>query len=187
MNTPAPTAEPAPEFSRCYRLDEIGHLSETTHISATPEECTALAHRFGYIAIARLEAEFTISGEKSALIANGQLRAALTQPCIASAEPVDESIDIPFSLRFIREDDENVHVGSAEEMEIDAQEIDTITLTGDRIDMGEAVAETLALSVNPYPRSADADSFLRKMGVLSEEQASPFAVLLSTATGRSDQ
>lgn len=180
-----PASEPAPEFSRCYRLDEIGHLSEATHISATAEECAALAKRFGYISIARLEAEFTISGDKNALITNGHLRANLTQPCIASAEPVEESIDTPFLLRFIREGDDTAHVGSAEEMEIDAQEIDTITLIDDRIDMGEAVAETLALSVNPYPRSANADSFLRKMGVLSEEQASPFAVLLSAAAGKS--
>jgi hypothetical protein len=67
-------------------------------------------------------------------------------------------------------------------MEIDAQEIDTVNYSNGRIDIGEAVAETLALSVNPYPRSKNADEFLKQMGVLSEEQASPFAVLLAGAT-----
>jgi len=37
----------------------------------------------------------------------------------------------------------------------------------------------VALAMTPYPRSPEADSILREAGVLSEEQASPFAALLS--------
>jgi uncharacterized metal-binding protein YceD (DUF177 family) len=45
------------------------------------------------------------------------------------------------------------------------------------IDLGTAVADTLALSLDPYPRSATADAALKEAGVLSESEASPFAVL----------
>ena len=45
------------------------------------------------------------------------------------------------------------------------------------IDLGGAIADTLALSLDPYPRSAGADAALKEAGVLTEEQASPFAVL----------
>ena len=44
--------------------------------------------------------------------------------------------------------------------------------------MGEAVAETMALAMEPFPRAPDADAYLKEAGVLSEEQASPFAALL---------
>ena len=96
------------------------------------------------------------------------------QRCIATGEPVAETIDTPFAIRFLREEDE---IASGDEMELDADEVDTVSFSGESIDMGEAVAETLALSVDPYPRRPDADEWLRKMGVMNEEQASPFAML----------
>ena len=45
-------------------------------------------------------------------------------------------------------------------------------------DLG-AVAETLALSLDPFPRAPDADAVLRAAGVLSEDEAvtGPFAAL----------
>jgi len=48
---------------------------------------------------------------------------------------------------------------------------------GSAIDLGGAIADTMALSLDPYPRSASADAALREAGVLTEEQASPFAAL----------
>ena len=56
---------------------------------------------------------------------------------------------------------------------------------GQTIDIGEAVAETMALAMTPYPRSAEADAYLREAGVLTEEQASPFAVLQSLKDNKS--
>ena len=35
----------------------------------------------------------------------------------------------------------------------------------------------IALSLDPYPRSAGADAALKEAGVLTEEEASPFAAL----------
>ena len=48
---------------------------------------------------------------------------------------------------------------------------------GAEIDLGTAIADTLALSLDPYPRSAAADAALKEAGVLTEAEASPFAVL----------
>lgn len=165
---------PAPELSRIVRLDEVGRMAGQQHISASAKECTALARRFAYVAIERLEADYAIVPQGKALLATGRLRAALTQRCIATGEPVDETIDTPFAIRFLREEDE---IAPGDEMELDADEVDTVSFSGESIDMGEAVAETLALSVDLYPRRPDADEWLRKMGVMNEEQASPFAML----------
>jgi len=48
---------------------------------------------------------------------------------------------------------------------------------GAAIDLGGAIADTLALALDPYPRSAAAETALREAGVLSEEEAGPFAAL----------
>jgi uncharacterized metal-binding protein YceD (DUF177 family) len=107
-------------------------------------------------------------------VARGQLRATLAQTCVATGEPVPETIDTPFAVQFLKESDGP----QDDEMELSADECDTVFYSGDAIDLGEAVAETLALALEPFPRAAGADAYLKDMGVLSEEQASPFAVLL---------
>jgi hypothetical protein len=50
---------------------------------------------------------------------------------------------------------------------------------GRAIDLGEAVAQTLGLSINPYPRSSEADIALKAAGVKDEgeHEAGPFAAL----------
>ena len=47
--------------------------------------------------------------------------------------------------------------------------------TARAIDVGEAVAETLSLSLDPYPRAPGAEEALKAAGVKSEEEAGPFA------------
>ena len=64
-----------------------------------------------------------------------------------------------------------------EEIELGTNDLDVVFHDGAAIDLGGALADTLALSLDPYPRSAGADAALKEAGVLSEEQASPFAVL----------
>ena len=63
-------------------------------------------------------------------------------------------------------------------------------MTGRTIDLGEAMAEELALALDPYPRAADADDLvLRDLGpnisVGAEPPAeSPFAALRQLAEKR---
>lgn len=165
---------PAPEFSRVVRIDQLGRYADKVTIVAEEGERAALAKRFGLSSLDRLEADYALSQEEGAIMARGQMRATLAQPCVATGTPVPEEIDAPFTLRFVPESAVDV-----EEIELDADDCDTIGYSGEAIDMGEAVAETMALAMQPYPRAPDADRILREAGVLSEEQASPFAALLA--------
>lgn len=174
---------PAPEFSRIVRLDEIGRMRWPAHIAAEAEERAALARRFGFVEIASLEADYTLTRENEGIMATGEIRAALSQPCVATAEPVAERVREAFSIRFTPEGEAPVQGNEDEiEIEIDADGIDIVTYADERIDIGEAIAETLALSVTPYPRSPDADTILKAAGVLSEDQAGPFAALAALRT-----
>lgn len=169
-------SEPAPEFSRIVRLDAIGRMRWPAHIEADEAERAALARRFGFVALEALEADYSLSHENEGILATGEIRASLFQPCVATAEPVPERVREAFAIRFVPEDEDLAH-GNEDEIEIDADGIDIVTYANERIDIGEAVAETLALAVNPFPRAAHADTVLRAAGVLSEDQAGPFAAL----------
>lgn len=171
-----PSPNLAPEFSRTHKVDQIARLAGKLHIAAKQPERDALAQRFGLAALDRLEADYGVANEDGAIVARGRVRAELAQPCVATGVPVPETIDSDFILRFVVESED---VQAADELELDAEDCDTIGYDGHVIDMGEAVAETMALAMTPFPRAPDADAYLKEAGVLSEEQASPFAALLA--------
>jgi hypothetical protein len=45
------------------------------------------------------------------------------------------------------------------------------------VDLGTALADSLSLTLDPYPRSPQAADALKEAGVLSEDQAGPFSAL----------
>ena len=166
----------APEFSRPIRADQIARHAQSVTITADAAEREALARRFNLVSLDQLEADYALSEENGAIVARGRVRADLAQACVATGVPVPERINTDFLLRFVVESGAEPE---GEELEIDSDDCDIIGYDGQTLDMGEAVAETMALAITPYPRSPDADNYLRQAGVLSEEQASPFAALLS--------
>ncbi|HSX54204.1 MAG TPA: DUF177 domain-containing protein, partial [Sphingomonas sp.] len=68
-----------PEFSRPQRLDTIGAGESQVRVEANSDERTALARRFGLIAIDKLAADFTIRRDAAGIIARGHLSGAVTQ------------------------------------------------------------------------------------------------------------
>jgi uncharacterized metal-binding protein YceD (DUF177 family) len=166
------------ELFRPVRLDAIGVAGETVVIAAEPAERAFLAERFGLVALDRFEADVRLERDGETIMARGRLVADVVQACIASDEPVASTIDEKFTLRFVPED----ALAQAEEIELSETDCDTLPHDGRAIELGEAVAETLALAIDPFPRSAAAEAALREAGVLPEEEAraasSPFAKLI---------
>lgn len=162
----------APEFSRERRLDTIGAGETLVEIAADAAERAALATRFGLLGIDSLEARYAIRSEAAGIRATGHLSARVTQACVASHEPVPAAIEEDFDLRFVPEGEV-----AGDEVELSETECDTVFYTGSAIDLGEAAAETLALALDPFPRSPDAEAVLKAAGVLGEGEAGPFAGL----------
>ncbi|NUT01781.1 MAG: DUF177 domain-containing protein, partial [Sphingomonas sp.] len=96
------------------------------------------------------------------------------QSCVATGEPVEASADESFDIYFLPEPKSGE---SQEEVELVEADCDVVFHDGSAIDLGEAIADTLALCLNPYPRSAGAEAALKEAGVLSEAEAGPFAAL----------
>jgi uncharacterized metal-binding protein YceD (DUF177 family) len=167
-----------PEFSRTWRVDTLGEAPRAVRIEADEAERAALAERFGLVAIASLEAEAMLSRHGETMLAAGNLRASVTQSCVATGEPVEAEVEAPFRIEFRPPPESG---GPDEEIELGEGDMDTAFYDGAAIDLGEAVAETLSLSLDPWPRAPGAEEALREAGVKDEEEAaresSPFAAL----------
>jgi uncharacterized metal-binding protein YceD (DUF177 family) len=166
------------EFSRPVRIDTLGTEPRKLEIEANEAEASALARRFALPAVHRLSAEALLTARGEIVLAEGRLRASVVQSCVATSAPVDAELDEPFRIEFRPEPDA---AAPEEEIELTESEMDVVFYDGASIDLGEAVAETLSLSLDPWPRVPGAERILREAGVKAEEEgkaeASPFAAL----------
>jgi uncharacterized metal-binding protein YceD (DUF177 family) len=139
-------ALPPPEFSRMARLPEAPrHLT----LAATPAECAALAERFVILGVESLQAELTLTPATSGIVrVGGTLRAAVTQACVVTLEPVAEQVVVDLHLVVLPD--------GTPPTDDDPESPDEIESQAGMVDLGEAVAEQLALALNPYPRLPDA-------------------------------
>jgi len=147
-------------------------------IEASADERAALAARFGLGAVESLRAEVALEQKPRAIRATGRLKAAIMQPCAISGEDFPVSIDEPIDLRFVEENQQPV--GEDEEIELEADDCDEIEYAGDMFDLGEAVAQTLGLAIDPYAEGPNADAARLAAGIVQEgEQLGPLADLLA--------
>ena len=138
-----------PEFSRHQILTDPPQAGVEDRLEASPAECAALAQRFGIEALKHFSARFTRKPyPDGGLLISGWIKAEPVQLCIVSLEPVTERLDKPFTLVVLPPDGAlSEDPDGPDEIQADA--------TG-HFDLGEALAEELSLSLNPYPRQAGA-------------------------------
>jgi len=165
-----------PEFSRPERIDTIGEGEREVAVSATPEERAALAVRFGLKAVDCLDGTFRLRRDAAGVVARGRVRADVVQACVVTDEPVAVSLDEPVALRFVSGEEPQ-----GDEVELSEDALDTMEFDGGAIDLGEAASETMALALDPFPRSPNAAAALKEAGVLSEEEARPAGALAGLA------
>jgi uncharacterized metal-binding protein YceD (DUF177 family) len=161
------------DFGHRLRLDQIRD-GQRIDLVADEAERRAVAERLGLPGIERLEAHAALARAGDAVRVKGRVAAALDQACVVTGEPVAAHVDEPFEVAFVPAPTD---AGHDEEVELGAADCDIVFHDGATIDLGAAVGDTLALSLDPYPRSAGAEAALKDAGVISEEQAGPFAAL----------
>ena len=160
-------------FAHQLRLDRIRD-GERIDLVADDEERASIAKRLGLASLDRVEAHVTLERSGETVRAEGRLLAALDQSCVITGDPVAAHVDEPFAILFTPEPKDS---SPDEEVELGSGDCDVVFYDGAQIDLGGAIADTLALSLDPYPHSAGAEAALKEAGVMTEEQASPFAVL----------
>ena len=147
---------------------------------ASEEECRALASRFQIEKILTLDAEVDLEASGQDASAQGQVIAEVEQICAVTGEPFVHQIDEELNLLFVPV---RTYAASNEddplEVELDFEDADEIEYEGDGFDIGEAVAQTLALAIDPYAEGPGAATYRAKIG-LSDDQAprGPLAEML---------
>lgn len=163
-----------PEFSRPVDLREIG--DKPLHLEANDAERRRLAGRFAITSIESLVADITLVPDGPVVRATGRLRAEITQQCAISGEDFPVSIDEAIDLRFVPP--VGTHTPD-EEIELDAEDCDEIEYEGTAFDLGEAVAQSLALAIDPFAEGPNAEAARKAAGLSDEAASGPFAALAS--------
>ena len=142
----------APEFSHIIRPSTVpqGRDGAVYELEASPAERAALARRFAFLDLAFLGAKMSVRRVKGGegVRLHGHITARVAQRCVVTLEPVVSDVDAHFETLLLEESD---YAGDA----IDPEE-DVDLYSGDAVDIGEIAAEELALSLDPYPRAAEA-------------------------------
>lgn len=175
--TPGPTPASAltPEFSRMVDVRQIGPAPLVLEPDAT--ERRRLAARFAISAIEAMRAEVQLERGAEAVTVTGRLTAAIVQPCAISGEDFAVSIDEPVALRFVPESAVAAPATPDEEVEITADDCDEIAFAGTAFDLGEAIAQTLALAIDPFAEGPEADRARREYGLDGSGGGGAFAAL----------
>jgi len=138
-----------PEWSVPIVAARVPEAGQTVRADAEAPVRAAVAARLGVPGIDALAFEArlvpTLGG---AIAASGTISVRLTQVCVITLEPFDSKLSVPFDLRFVARPDE------ADALDPDAP--DEIALEAGVLDLGEAVVQTLALALDPYPHAPGA-------------------------------
>ena len=157
------------EVSRPLQVDRVPKLGSTEKLSAEPAELQALAKRFKIPVLHSLSAEIRATPWRGGgMKLEGHITADLEQVSVISLEAFRETVSVPLARYFLPH-------GAVVDNQ---QEDDADPIDNGWIDLGEVVAETLALDLDPYPRKPG-EAF---PGHVEDDAAeakapSPFAVL----------
>lgn len=166
-----------PEFSRVIDLRQCD--GRTIELIANAAERARLAERFEIVGIDELKATLSLARSGDEVQATGRLTASLVQACAVSAEDLPANVAEPLALRFVAVRTTDL---PDEDIEIDSDDPDEIEYSGTAIDFGEAVAQSLALAIDPFAAGPEAAAARER---LRAESDSPFAAL-AALKGKAD-
>ncbi len=134
-----PASPPAPELSRPLIVERIGAGGLVEDMVASPTERQALAERFGLVALPQLQARLDIARDSGHRVTvQGTLTGRVVQACVITLEPVESTLTEPIEALYAPEGHD---LGD-----------EVFGFENGVIDLGELVAQTLALALDPYPR-----------------------------------
>lgn len=171
----------ASEMTRPIRVRALPH----DFVLKTDEaERAALARRFSVSAIPALYAVLALQETDEGIAVNGTLEGEIVQPCAVTREDFSYTFSERVALLFVPEG-ELTRYDESEEIELDTAAPDEVEYEGDSFDLGEALAQTLGLAIDPYREGPDADATRREAGIEIDEtfDAAPKGPLAEALAG----
>lgn len=156
------------EWSHFIESDKIDISAHIVEISANESERKALCKRLGLHDITNISAKITLQRNQinKVIEIEGIIIADLTQSCVITADAVEQHVEESFqawyadptvavSLSKVKRD-RLPDIEKAEQPIIEEYD-DPEPVVNGKIDLGELVTQHLSLSLNPYPRSKEAE------------------------------
>lgn len=174
-----------PEFSLVVATADVPPAGRELHFDVDEAVCRKLADRMGIVELRRLTGVANLRPyRKEGLTLDCRFEADLVQSCVVTLEPVDEHIDEEFRQRYLPGHLLDLPSAKAPDsqreiaVDIEADDAPEALVSGG-VDIGEAVAERLALALDPYPRKPGVsfDTPPEEAGDASESRPNPFAAL----------
>jgi len=158
------------------RLDSMPTAGRDINITVEREVREAIAAQLELTAVDRLQVKLHAVRFRGGIRVTGRLRALVTQPSVVSLEPVTEDIEEPIDRIFLP-GGEKPYAGKADaEIFVDLEGDDVPDhFEGNEADLSDLIVETLALSIDPYPR-LDGE-IVGEIPDEDDEDDSPFAGL----------
>jgi len=164
------------EFARPIDLRALPR--QPVELVADAGERAALAARFSIVSIGSLSATAQFAQDATGIDVTGKITAALVQNCAISGRDFPTRIACRYHLRFVPQADYTALLeGAGDEFELAASDLDTIAYSGSTLELGEAIAQTLALEIDPYAEGPQADNARAQYGLSTPEDSGPFAAL----------
>lgn len=157
------------EFSRPLLVDRVPRKGSHEVFAAEPNECEALAKRFSLPMLYSLNAHLiAMPWRGGGLKVTGDVKIDVEQVSVISLESFRTQPKLKVERYFL-----------PEKMITDSAEDDVDSIENGEIDLGELVAEAVALELDPYPRKPG-EAFEDKLEMeaeIIELKPSPFAKL----------
>lgn len=154
-DTPATGAERSQtHLSIQFHLDDVAGDGMRFHLRADDEELGSLTKRLGVVEVESVEAWLDVArtGEPREIMLQGRVCARLVQSCVVTLEPVVETIDAPLVLKLTdHEQDDEIELELGEDADDPPEEVE-----GGIVDLGDIVAQQVALEMEPFPRAPEA-------------------------------
>jgi hypothetical protein len=147
---------PAVEFSRPIAADRVGRGGLTVSIEAAEPERRALARRFGLIALDSLVATCRLRSVAGGMIElQAHFTAKVAQECVVTLDPVAATVEGSVEQRYALDPAVLRSLAPGGDIDLEADDPPEALADG-AIDLGEAVVQQLAVTLDPYPRAPGA-------------------------------
>ena len=159
------------------RLDSMPAAGRDVAVSPGPEERAAIAAQLGLSSVDTLEVKLHAVRFRGGIRVTGRLAAEVTQPSVVTMEPLQQSISEPVDRIFLPGGEKQYAGPANAEIFVDLEGEDMPDhFEGNEADLSDLIIETLALSIDLYPREPGAS--LKDTGFEPErDESSPFDVL----------
>lgn len=170
MTDPAPIERPqTPSFTKVWEVADLSADPKSVSLTVGEDDLAPLAAFLDVLGLGALSGTASVTKHGPLVRVAGRVQAQLTRACVATLDPLDETVDEAFDVMFT---EEHEPAQGPEEVlaDLDAPE----PIEGGVLEMADVFLEQLVLAMDPHPRKVGAEP-LQDPG--AGATISPFSVL----------